>query len=109
MHTQERCEVPETSNKETALGQDDQCIERSQVPETNQPETAQVNDWFNSYLVKKIYTYKSCYLTRISLLQAELETEEQEEAEKLTSDTEKEVPSTSTLEKSEPVPQVNDS
>ena len=52
LHTQERCEVPETSSKETALGQEDLSIERSQVPETNQPETARVNDWFNSYLVK---------------------------------------------------------
>ena len=39
------------------------------------------------------------------MLQAELETQKQEEAGKLASETEKEVPSTSPLKKSKPVPQ----
>ena len=43
---------------------------------------------------------------RNSLLQAELETQGQEEAGKLASETEKEVSSTSPLKKSEPVLQV---
>lgn len=40
LHTQERSEVPETSNKEAEMEQQDQNIEGSQVPETNQPDTA---------------------------------------------------------------------
>ena len=51
LHTQERSEVPETSNKEVVMEQQDQSIEGSQVPETNQPDTAQVAEWFNSLLV----------------------------------------------------------
>ena len=32
LHTQERSEVPETSNKEVVQQQQDQCMETSQVP-----------------------------------------------------------------------------
>ena len=41
--TQERSELPETSNKEAEMEQQDQSIEGSQVPETNQPETALIS------------------------------------------------------------------
>ena len=51
LHTQARSEVPETSNKEDEMEQQDQRIEGSQVPETNQPNIAQVSKWFNSLLV----------------------------------------------------------
>ena len=48
-------------------------------------------------------------LIKISLLQAELETKEQEEAAKLASETEKETPIASPLKEPEPVLQVENS